>query len=137
MSADLEKGSPSEDPINSEWNLWLERSDTGRLKEIEPTDRRAGARQTAPRAQAAHLQALAARIGVDAEQLAARIPEDTLRRLKFPMFEHVEPDGTHRFKHDVGIIRDGLRALTATDHSSEPIERNATPPRNEHGKFSK
>jgi hypothetical protein len=126
MNADSGSGTqPSQDPVNPEWNRWLS---------PDESEKRRG---TKPHAQAAHLQALAARLGVDPESLAERIPADTLRRLKYPMLEHVEEDGKHSFKHDVGIIVDGRRALLVTDHSDEPIERNAPQPRDSSGKFTK
>lgn len=46
---------------------------------------------------------LADRLGVDADELAKRIPEDTLRRTKYPVIEHVNEDGTRSFDHDAGI----------------------------------
>lgn len=86
-------------------------------------------------AQAAHLQALAVRLGVDAEVLAEKIPEDTLNRLKYPMLEQEQEDGTRQYVHDVGIMRDARRSLLATDHSEERITQNAPAARDERGKF--
>lgn len=114
---------PSQDPINPEWNRWL-REESGKPP------------ATKGHAQAATVQSLAARLGVDPEALAERIPADTLRRLKYPMLERIEPDGTRSYEHDLGIIIDGRRALLATDRGDEPSQKPSKP-RNERGQFSK
>ena len=80
---------PSKDPINPDANRWLYRDAQGRLHETSAAEPGATASRIA---QAAHVQALAASLGVDAEELARRIPSDTLRRLKFPVIEQVDPD---------------------------------------------
>jgi hypothetical protein len=49
------------------------------------------------------------------------------------MLSQEQPDGTMQYKHDVGIIRDGVRALLATDHSSEAITQNSSPFRERDG----
>lgn len=119
-------------------NSWLSRDESGKLSEIAKAEQPKGASRTGKRApMAAHVQALAARLGVDPEKLAERIPADTLRRLKYSMLEQVQPDGTRQYQHDVGVIRDGVRALLATDRSADPIVRNAPKARDEHGKFTK
>lgn len=46
---------------------------------------------------------LAKRLGVDPDVLARRYPPDTVRRLKYPVLEAVNADGTRTFKHDPGI----------------------------------
>src|ERR1017187_6387583 len=76
MSADWEKSlrSPSEDPINPQANEWIRRDDSGRLSEIGPADStRATSRAVK---NAAAVQRLAARLGIDAEELASKIPAD-------------------------------------------------------------
>jgi len=58
---------------------------------------------TEPRAVGGPLLRLAKRLGEDPDELAKRIPADTLRRLKYPVIESVNDDGTRSFKHDIGI----------------------------------
>jgi hypothetical protein len=93
---------------------------------------------------AAAVQALAARMGVDAEELAARIPEDTLRRLKYPYIEQVDPKtGLLMFKHDIGIVADQRTPLRATDRAYDAIEKGKSgrgagvPQPRVNGRFSK
>lgn len=124
MSAGSASGTqPSEDPVNPEWNRWL-REESGKPP------------ATKPHANAAQIQSLAARLGVDPEALAERIPADTLRRVKYPMLERIEPDGTRSYEHDLGVIIDGRRALLATDRGEEPSEKPSRP-RDSSGKFTK
>lgn len=92
--------------------------------------------RTARPVRSARVQALAASLAVDAEALAARIPEDTHRRLKYSVFETEEPDGTVSFKHDPQIV-EGVKSLLATDRSYEDIGQNAPAPRGESGRFTK
>ena len=133
---------PSKDPINPDANRWLYRDAQGRLHETSAAEPGATASRTA---QAAHVQALAASLGVDAEELARRIPEDTLRRLKFPVLEQVDPEsGLPVFKHDPGIIEDARIALLKPDRAHEAIEKGAhgrgagaPQPRSDNGRFSK
>ena len=54
---------------------------------------------------------LARRMGIDPDDLASRLPLDTLRRLKWPALETVNENGTRTFKHDPGII-EGRKAET-------------------------
>jgi hypothetical protein len=61
---------------------------------------------------APQLLKLAERLGRDPEELAQKIPADTLRRLKSPVLEHVTPDGTRRFEHDIKV-RSGVRTTGA------------------------
>lgn len=56
------------------------------------------------------VQRLARRIGADPDELAKKIPSDTLRRTKYPVIETVNADGTRSFRHDLGI-EEGRRAL--------------------------
>jgi hypothetical protein len=55
------------------------------------------------------LRALAKTLGRDPKELAESIPADTLRRLKAPVLESANPDGTRKFEHDLKI-RNGVRA---------------------------
>lgn len=130
MSVDSERStaSPSTDKINPDWNRWLARDASGKLREISPAARRLGERATVKREpMSAYVQRLAARLGFDPEVLAEKISDDTMRRTKYPMLEHVLPDGTRQFTHDVGIIRDGVRALLATDRAYGDIKPNGSP----------
>jgi hypothetical protein len=94
--------------------------------------------------QAAHVQKLAATLGVDAEELAARIPEDTLRRLKYPVLEQTDPEsGLTVFEHDRGVMRD-RQSLLAADRAHEAIPKGSggrgagvSQPRAASGKFTK
>lgn len=67
---------------------------------VEPTRHRA----------TAQIVRLANRLGVDADELAKKIPADTLRRTRFPMIEEKLPDGRRTFKDDPGI-HEGVRGL--------------------------
>lgn len=143
---------PSEDKYHEqrpETNSWLERDESGAFRLTAPT--RPGSFHASARANdasrtrnAAKVQALAAKLGLDAEKLAQRIPEDTLRRLKFPMLEQTDPlTGLTSFKHDVGIV-EGRKGLTAVDRAHESIPHgsggkghNAPTPRDDAGRFTK
>ena len=102
---------PSKDPINTAANLW--RSDQG--KQPATTSRVPGATvsPTGRRVLSGPLLRLAKRLGKAPEELAETIPEDTLRRLKYPVIETVEPDGTHRYTHDVQVS-EGVLSLPQT-----------------------
>jgi hypothetical protein len=54
---------------------------------------------------------LAKRLRRDPDELAAEIPDDTLRRTKFPVIEEVGEDGRRTFRKDPQII-EGPRSLT-------------------------
>jgi hypothetical protein len=79
---------PSEDPIDPKAVAWM-----------KPKKERASSLAT----MAAPLQRLSRRLGRSPEELARRIPPDTLRRLKYPVLEEPQPDGSTIFKHDLGI----------------------------------
>jgi hypothetical protein len=57
------------------------------------------------------VQRLAARLGKDPDEIASKIPPDTLRRTKYPVLEQMTPDGKRVFEHDMGIVS-GVRSLT-------------------------
>lgn len=123
---------PSKDTFheeNPQTNKWLDESATSRpTAPTSPGSSRAStsARGVSPTKQAAHVQRLAAALGVDAEELAKRIPEDTLRRLKYPALEQADPEtGLSRFEHDRGVIRDGRRATLAPDRAHEAIPKGS------------
>lgn len=59
------------------------------------------------------VQRLALRLGVSPESLAARIPEETIRRTKFPVVERMMPDGLIEFTTPSGII-EGVRGTHLT-----------------------
>lgn len=94
---------PGKDKINPKANEWMEREGIA-TKPI------ASKGKSPERNQAAQVQRLARRQGKNPEELAAELPKDTLRRLKYPVLEHRTPDGKRVFKHDLGIS-DGPRSL--------------------------
>lgn len=142
---------PSEDKYheqNPETNAWVAK-ETSLPKFGTPPDsslassrERAASRTRAKNA--AQIQALAARLGLDAEELAKKIPEDTIRRLKYPMIEQTDDEGRSVFKHDIGIVTDVRTPLLAVDRAHEAIEKGTahrgagtSQPRTSGGKFSK
>lgn len=58
----------------------------------------------------AHIQRLARKLGVSAEDLASRIPDDTIRRTKYPVTEKVQPDGSTIFEAPP-TVQEGVRGL--------------------------
>lgn len=92
--------------------------------------------RTGPTAQAAHVQALAARLGRDAEEMAARIPEDTLRRLKNPVVAIDNGDGTTSYNRPSGIITDGRTPALGVDRGTTGVTPAPTRPRDAGGKFT-
>lgn len=109
---------PSKDQMNDKAWSWL--SDRAKRRETALRARKGATRSIAKNA--AHVQDLARRVGVDAEVLAARIPAETLRRLKFPMLVQIQPDGTRKFEHDRGIVsEDGRIDLRATDRGTDGV----------------
>ena len=87
---------PSKDKVDPKANRWL-RSDQGRRSATTSVDPGRTASRTAL---SAPLLRLAKRLGRRPEELAESIPADTLRRLKYPVIETVEPDGTRSYSHD-------------------------------------
>lgn len=136
MRADSEQSSdtPSTDTINPAANLWLRRDESGRLHEIGPADSTAATSRTAKNA--AHVQALAARLGRDAEEMAAKIPEDTLRRLKYPVLAHTNEDGSVSYTRDPGIV-EGVISTHSKDLSPEKEKRFDGTTRDSRGRFVK
>lgn len=65
----------------------------------------------AGRAMNAQILRLARRTGTDPDELAAKIPPDTMRRLGYPVLEGVDEDGRRTFKHDPLIV-EGRSAST-------------------------
>lgn len=120
---------PSKDQMNEPAWAWL--SDRAKQRVTALRDRKDGTSRRAK--SAAYVQDLARRLGSNADELAKRIPEDTLRRLKFPMLTHVNADGTRSFKHDLGIV-EGAKSLLATDRGTDGAY-DAPVPRDESGKF--
>lgn len=139
---------PSEDTYHAEnpaTNGWLA-SDPSLPTFSTPLDfslDSATARAVSATKQAAHIQALAAKLGLDPEELAARIPKDTLRRLKFSVIQQLDENGLTKFKHDIGIVADQRTPLLAVDRAHEAIEKGktgrgaGTPQPRVNGRFSK
>ena len=142
---------PSEDKYheqNPETNAWVAR-ETSLPKfgtppgfSLASLKERAASRTLARNA--AHVQQLAAKLGLDPEELAKRIPEDTLRRLKYSVIEQLDENGLSMFKHDIGIVTDRRKPLLAVDRAHEAIEKGTShrgagtsQPRTPGGQFSK
>lgn len=141
---------PSEDKFHEEkpeTNRWLEESGlSASMSPTSPASSRAStsAKGSSATKQAAQVQRLAKAQGLDAEELAKKIPEDTLRRLKFPVLEQKDANGLSTFKHDIGVVRDGRTALIGTDRAHEAIEKGSSgrgagipQPRDGSGRFTK
>lgn len=110
-------------------NRWMQQDADGVMREKTAKPKR--------KTQAAYVQKLAVSMGGDAEKMAERIPEDTLRRLKNSVIEEPQADGTTKFKHDIGV-REGVKSLLATDRAHAPIPPGSAPRvRDDAGKFSK
>lgn len=122
---------PSKDQMNESAWAWL--SDRAKQRVTRLRERTPGGMPIAK--SAAYVQDLARRAKVDAEALAARIPQDTLRRLKYPMLQHVDEDGLRHFTHDLGI-EEGRRSLLATDRGTDGVY-DAPRERDENGRFIK
>lgn len=136
MSADSARSTrtPSTDPINLEANAWLPASDLEKLREIASP---ASTRGTSPTAKnAAHLQALAARLGKDPEEMAAKIPADTIRRLKNPVLAHTNDDGSVSYTRDLGIT-EGVISGYGKDISPEKDKKFDGSTRDSRGRFVK
>jgi len=87
---------PSKDRIDPKANQWLR---SGQEKRSATTPRAHGATGSRTGLSAPILR-LARRLGKRPEELVENIPADTLRRLKYPVIEKVEPDGTRSYSHD-------------------------------------
>lgn len=87
---------PSKDPVNTKANAWMSSGPARRRATVsaDSGDRRR---------MSAQVQRLARRLGADPDELAQKIPPDTLRRTKYPVIETVHEDGSRSFKHDRGI----------------------------------
>jgi len=119
-----------QDKMNDKAWSWL--SDRARQRVTALRGPRQGASRIAR--SAAYVLDLASRANVDPAELADRIPEDTLRRLKYPYITTEQEDGTRTFKHDIGIITDGRRDLRSTDRGTDGAEPAPTL-RDESGRF--
>jgi hypothetical protein len=76
---------------------------------------------------------LADKLGVPVEELYEKIDKDTLRRLKYPLRETDEPDGSRQFEDPI-MVQEGIRSETRGDKGkTHPVE----PERDEEGKFTK
>jgi hypothetical protein len=96
---------PSRDPINPTTNSWLAQdglvsSDSGRPSATAPQALTRDGSRIEQREMSAQVQRLARRLGKDPDEVARKIPMDTLRRTKYPVLEQVDEDGMRSFKHD-------------------------------------
>lgn len=114
---------------NPQTNKWLDESDPSQQKSATSHGSSPGstrAKDASRTKQAAQVQRLALELGIDAEELAERIPEDTLRRLKFPVLEQTNPEsGLTEFKHDIGVVHDGRTPLLAPDRAHDAIPKGS------------
>jgi hypothetical protein len=92
-------------------NDGLVSSDPERLRETSARAPGATGSRAGQRAMSAQVQRLAKRLDKDPDELAKKIPADTLRRTKYPVIEQVDEQGRRTFKHDTGIEDDGRIAL--------------------------
>ena len=98
---------PSKDKIDPKANAWLH-SDQAKRSGTERAAHGAPGSRIGRRALSSHVLRLAKRLGKTPEEIAERIPEDTLRRSKYPVLEIVNEDGTRTYKHDSGVSEDPL-----------------------------
>lgn len=101
---------PSKDDYHEkhpEKTTWLREEESGSSQEVSVQGKR---RATARRVMSAQVQRLARRLGSDADELAGKIPADTLRRTKYPVREEVTADGKRIFKDDLQVV-EGPRPL--------------------------
>lgn len=129
---------PSEDPIRPETNKWLNdlapSSSTPRTTPgSSPASTTAsGAGKTT---MSASIQRIAHALGKTPEEMAAAIPEDTIRRTKFPVIRVENEDGTVSFKEPPGII-EGQKPLIAVDRDESGREE-APKLRDAQGRYTK
>lgn len=97
---------PSKDQTPPGVNDWMEPSVLARLSETENPGSTPGTSRIAK--SAATVQQLAARLGRSEADMAAQIPEDTLRRLKYPVIPVRQADGSTRYDRDI-VEREGRR----------------------------
>jgi hypothetical protein len=94
--------SPSRDPINPKVNSWMS-SDQGRRSATARAARGQTGSPTGQRAFSASVLRLAKKLGLKPEELAEKIPADTLRRLKYPVREKREADGSTVYERDLDV----------------------------------
>ena len=93
-----------EDKINEKANSWMK----GENLEVAEGLVAAVPKQVKPeRRMAAQILRLARRLGKSPDEIAENLPDDTIRRLKYPVLEQRGRDGTRSFEHDLGIKIDG------------------------------
>jgi hypothetical protein len=110
-------------------------SDQARLTETGAlVPGREGSR-TAPSEPTPQVTRLARRLDVDADELASKIPPETLRRTRYPLIERRMEDGTTVFNHDLGIV-EAPQSLVAPDRAEVP-KIKAPKARDGSGKFTK
>jgi hypothetical protein len=91
--------------LNDSIQTELASSALGRPTETVSRARRLVASPTSKRGPtpSAQVTRLASRTNSTPEALASKIPEDTLRRTKFPVIEQLDAQGRRVFKHDIGV----------------------------------
>lgn len=130
---------PSEDRVDPKANAWMEdRSDgSRRTAPTKPGSSQTSEKDRAFARQAGIIQRLALATGRDPNELAERIPEDTLRRLKFPVTTQVAADGSLTFKEPVVVIEGGKKSLLAVDRGEKGVVKPGQIRDLETGRFTK
>lgn len=129
---------PSADRVDPKTNAWMEGDGTssGRTARTTHGSSRDSGKEPVVALQSGVVQRLALSTGKDPNELAAAIPADTLRRLKFPVITQRNEDGTVTYKEHNLVIGDGRKPLLAVDRG-EAGRVEAGPPRDGKGRFSK
>lgn len=104
MNVDWGNGLPSRDLHHKEHPETTQWMDSDQVSSDQ--GRRPATKQ---RAMSGQVQRLASRLHVDPDELAKKIPPDTLRRTKYAVIEQVQEDGSRIFRHDPQI-ESGVRA---------------------------
>lgn len=130
---------PSEDRVDPKANAWMEdRSDgSRRTAPTSPASAPASGSARATARQAGIIQRLALATGRDPNELADSIPEDTLRRLKFPVTTQVAQDGSLTFKEPAVVIEGGKKSLLAVDRGEDGVVKPGQLRNLETGRFTK
>lgn len=128
---------PSEDRVNPQSNAWMDDdTSSGPTARTKRASSPGSGKEPVVARQSGVVQRLALSTGKDPNELAAAIPADTLRRLKFPVITQRNEDGTVTFKEHNVVIGDGRKSLLAVDRGEEG-RVEAGPPRDGKGRFTK
>ncbi len=78
-------------------------SDRARLEETVKAAQGPGGSRTGKIGSSQLLVRLASRLGISTQTLAVRIPEETVRKTKYPVYEDKQADGSTVYRHPVHI----------------------------------